>query len=156
MTNLISETVCRLNQPRQPRVLRYCVPRSRKMSSSVRGTRRLVTTVNLAVKLMHHMSIFCCVVFAPPDVCGGFGAFNVVPTTPGGSNAGSVLGQFGIGILVLVTVTVAIGPVAVGKVGLAPAVIHWWYSVLRSVGMVVDRILPQAYTHLFRKRSHRW
>lgn len=130
------------------------------MSSSVKGTIRLVTIVNLVLKLMHHISILFCVIFAPPAVCGVLSGFNVVTIVPGGGTAGnmlaagSMLGEFELGAVAAATVVIGIAWVSVGE-ELAPAVIHWWYSVLRSMEMVVKRILPQPYTHPVRNRSQR-
>lgn len=145
ITNLISETVCRLNQLLQPRVLRYWFPRSRKTSSSVEGTVRLVTTVNLTLKLMHHMSSFGGLLLAWPVVGGALGEFDVAPKAPDSDTAGSVGGEFDVETLVRVAVVVGIGLLAVGEVPLVQ-LIHWLYCVLRSVEIVVESTLPQAYS----------
>lgn len=86
------------------------------MSSSVKGTIRLVTTVNLVLKLMHHMSAFCCIIFTALAVSGVVGEFNVATETPGGCTAGTVLGTFGVGALELVAGVVGMGLLGAGEI----------------------------------------
>lgn len=105
---------------------------------------RLVTTVNLTLKLMHHMSNLGCFLLAWPVVGGALGEFHIAPKAPDSDTAGRVEAECDVEALVLVVVVVGIGLLAVGEVPLVQ-LIHWLYSVLRSVAIVVESTLPQAY-----------
>lgn len=76
------------------------------MSSSVKGTRRLVTTVNLTVKLMHHMSILSGPLPPPPSIGKLLGEFDVVPDVLAVSTPGGVIGGLGVGTLVGVAIVI--------------------------------------------------